>query len=73
MSVRSRYRSGIAQWSISYYDLVLLVLPVILMSGFVVSTMGSVPMNVGIMLAGLASAITIADALFNRPPTGRSV
>lgn len=72
MSVRSRYQSRIARWSVSYYDLVLLVLPILLVGGFVVSALSSVPINVGTMLAGVASSLVVGDAVFKRPPSGQS-
>ncbi|WP_435155379.1 hypothetical protein [Haladaptatus sp. DFWS20] len=72
MSVRSRCQSRIARWSVSYYDLVLLLLPMIIVGGFTVSTLSSVPINVGTLLTGFVSSLVVGDAVFKRPPSGQS-
>ncbi|WP_049969582.1 hypothetical protein [Haladaptatus cibarius] len=72
MSVRSRYESRIARKSVSYYDLVSLLLPVIVVGGFAVSLLTAVPKTIGTMLTGFASSLVVGDAVFKRPPIGRS-
>jgi hypothetical protein len=76
MSVKKEFTSRIARWTLvtrfSYYDLVLLALPVVLLAGLVVSAALSVPFHVGTMTTGLVAAFVLADAMFKRPPTERS-
>ncbi|WP_227353465.1 hypothetical protein [Haladaptatus salinisoli] len=76
MSAKTKFTSRIARCArlarFSYYDFVLLALPVVLLAGPVVGATLSVPFHVGTTAAGLAAAFVLADAMFKRPPTGRS-
>ncbi|WP_458185663.1 hypothetical protein [Haladaptatus sp. NG-WS-4] len=61
-----------SRWSLSYYDLVLFTLPTVLLAGLVVSETLAISRHVGVLTAGIVSAFVLADAIFNRPPSGRS-
>ncbi len=72
MNGENQNMSRIARWSVSYYDIVLLALPIVLVGGFVLSAVSPVPVDTGLVLTGVASALLVADALFKRPPSARS-
>ena len=71
MRVRNRFDSRIARWPVSYYDLVLLAVPSVLLVGIVAAATLSIPFHLGITVASIVSASFIADAMFNRPPSNR--
>lgn len=73
MSIQEKFGSRIARWEISYYDIVLFALPVVLLVGAVAEVLLPVPSHAGITAAGIVSALVLGDAMFNRPPSGRSV
>ena len=72
MTGRPSPRSRIARWAIalSYYDLVLLLLPAPFIVGLFAGATLSIPLHVGVMAAGAASSVLVADAVFRNPPTG---
>lgn len=71
MRVRDRFDGRIARWPVSYYDLVLLAVPSVLLIGVVAATTLSIPFHLGVTVASIVSAGFIADAMFNRPPSNR--
>ncbi|RBI63498.1 hypothetical protein DMJ13_02885 [halophilic archaeon] len=70
MTGRTKFSSRIARWTrtFSYYDLVLLLVPVPFLLGLFAGITLSVPLRVGVTTAGVVSALLVADAVFRNPP-----
>jgi len=64
--------SRIARWAtaLTYYDLVLALLPVPFLVGLFAGVMLSIPLHVGVVSAAAVAAVLVADAVFRNPPTG---
>ncbi|USZ67513.1 hypothetical protein NGM10_12335 [Halorussus salilacus] len=69
MMGRVRPRSGIAVFAgVSYYDLVLLLVPLPLVLGLLADRFLAVS-RMGLVAGALLSALVVAHVLFRRPPT----
>ncbi|WP_433626761.1 hypothetical protein [Halomicrococcus sp. NG-SE-24] len=70
MTGRTKFSSRIARWTrtFSYYDLVLLLVPLPFLVGLFAGITLSVPLRVGVTTAGVVSALLVADAVFRNPP-----
>jgi hypothetical protein len=62
---RTRFDSRIARWAVSYYGLVPLVVPSVLLVGLVAAATLSIPFHLGITASSIVSAGLLADAMFN--------
>jgi len=64
--------SRIARWAtaMTYYDLVLVLLPIPFLVGLFAGVTLSIPLHVGVVAAATLSALILADAVFRNPPTG---
>ena len=64
--------SRIARWAtaMTYYDLVLALLPVPFLVGLFAGVALSIPLRVGVVSASTLSVLILADAVFRNPPTG---
>lgn len=56
--------------SVSRYDYVLTVIPVVLIASTIATTLTALPVQGGIAVASLAGALVMIDALFIHPPAG---
>jgi hypothetical protein len=70
MTGRTKIGSRIARWArtFSYYDLVLLLVPLPFLVGLFAGVALSIPLRVGVTTAGVVSALLVADAVFRNPP-----
>jgi hypothetical protein len=57
--------------SVSRYDFVLAVIPLVLLATTVATVVTAVPVQGGIAVASFAGALVMIDALFVHPPGGR--
>lgn len=57
--------------SVTYYDLVLAVIPSVFVVAVLVGAVFSVPAETAITGASVAAALALADALFVNPPVAR--
>lgn len=57
--------------SLSYYDLVLALLPVPLVVGLLVGKFAGIPVSTGVSVGAVLSAIGVGHLLFRDPPTRR--
>jgi len=57
--------------SVSYYDLVLALLPVPLVFGLLAGKLLSIPSQTGVLAGALLSAMGVGHVLFGDPPTRR--
>ena len=56
--------------SVTRYDLVLFVIPVVLVAGLVVSLLTPVSLSASLAGGSLVGTAVLVDALFRNPPTG---
>ncbi|WP_135824615.1 hypothetical protein [Halorussus ruber] len=57
--------------SLSYYDLVLALLPVPLLVGLLVGKFVGIPVSTGVSVGAVLSAMGVGHVLFRKPPTRR--
>jgi len=57
--------------SLTHYDFVLAVIPVLLLAGLLVGNLAPVSLQLALGGAALVSVLVVIDALFVHPPSGR--